>query len=201
MRRLAQAVSPALVALLLCPPSAFAAEKPEPSYYGPPPATESLDLTMYQRIRNEGMTHGKVMEFAAALTDGIGPRLTGSPNMKKANEWTRDTFTRIGLSNAHLEDWGEFGLGWYQVNTWARMISPDPEPLWLQAAPWTIATPGPVSGQVIYMPQVTPEAVEKLKGSLKGQDHPRRRNARDPGHREAALQPLHAGRARRDDRA
>ena len=38
----------------------------------------------------------------------------------KANEWTRDTLTKIGLENAHLEDWGEFGLGWQQLNTWAR---------------------------------------------------------------------------------
>jgi carboxypeptidase Q len=123
---------------------------------------------MYQRIRNEGMAHGKVMDFAAALADGIGPRLTGSPNMKKANEWTRETMTRIGLSNAHLEDWGEFGMGWFQVNTWARMISPDPEPLWMQAAPWSAATPGPVSGEVVYMPVATKDAVAKLAGTLKG---------------------------------
>ena len=106
-----------------------------PSYYGPQPATEDIDLTMYARIRTEGFTHGKVMQFGAALADGIGPRLTGSPNMAKANAWTRDTLTAIGLENAHLEDWGEFGMGWQQINTWARMVSPDPEPLWMQAAP------------------------------------------------------------------
>ena len=77
--------------------------KPVPSYYGPQPATESLDLAMYQRIRDEGFQHGKVMDFAEALNDGIGPRLTGSPNLAKANAWTRDTLTAIGLSNAHLE--------------------------------------------------------------------------------------------------
>jgi carboxypeptidase Q len=75
--------------------------KPVPSYYGPQPATETLDLAMYQRIREEGFQHGKVMDFAEALNDGIGPRLTGSPNLAKANAWTRDTLTAIGLSNAH----------------------------------------------------------------------------------------------------
>ena len=88
------------------------------------PATENLDLTMYQRIRDEGLNHSHVMEFASALADGIGPRLTASPNAMKANEWTRDTLTKIGLENAHLEDWGEFGLGWQQLNTWARMVTP-----------------------------------------------------------------------------
>jgi carboxypeptidase Q len=142
--------------------------KPVASYYGPQPATENIDLTMYQRIRDEGFQHGKVMEFAEALADGIGPRLTGSPNMAKANAWTRDTLTAIGLSNAHLEDWGDFGMGWFQVNTWARMVSPDPEPLWMQAAPWSPATKGPVSGEVVYVPLEDAKELDALKGKLAG---------------------------------
>src|SRR5271169_3283814 len=80
----------------------------KPSYEMPQPATETLDYAMYQRIRDEGLQHSHVMEFASGLMDGIGPRLTGSPNLKRANEWTRDQFTAMGCKNAHLEDWGEF---------------------------------------------------------------------------------------------
>ena len=138
-----------------------------PSYYGPQPAEENVDLTMYAKIRDEGLRHSHVMEFAGALMEGIGPRLTGSPNMAKANAWTRDTLTAIGLSNAHLEDWGEFGFGWQQINTWARMVSPDPEPLWLQSAPWSVATNGPIKGEVVYIDPATANA-EKLKGTLAG---------------------------------
>ncbi len=108
------------------------------------------------------------MDFAEALNDGIGPRLTGSPNMAKANAWTRDTLTAIGLSNAHLEDWGEFGMGWLQVNTWARMVSPDPEPLWMQSAPWSPATKGPVSGEIVYVPLTDAKELDALKGKLAG---------------------------------
>ena len=100
--------------------------------------------------------------------DGIGPRLTGSPNMAKANAWTRDTLTAIGLKNAHLEDWGEFGMGWQQINTWARMVTPDPEPLWLQAAPWSPATKGPVTGEVVYVAAERRADLDKLKGKLAG---------------------------------
>jgi carboxypeptidase Q len=139
-----------------------------PSYYGPQPATENIDLTMYARIREEGFKHSHVMEFADALSNGIGPRLTGSPNMAKANEWTKDTLTKIGLENAHLEDWGEFGMGWQQINTWGRMVSPDPEPLWLQAAPWSPSTNGPVSGEVVYINVQDVKDLEKYKGTLKG---------------------------------
>ena len=149
-------------------PPAAEAEKAVPSYYGPQPATEDLDLNMYARIREEGLQHGKVMQFGDALANGIGPRLTGSPNMAKANAWTRDTLTAIGLSNAHLEDWGDFGMGWQQINTWARMVSPDPEPLWMQAAPWSPSTNGAVTGEMAYIPLSTTADLDKWKGKLKG---------------------------------
>ncbi len=137
-------------------------------YYGAQPAMESLDLRMYGRIRAEGIAHGKAMEFASALADGIGPRLTGSPNMKKANEWTRDTLAKVGLENAHLEDWGEFGMGWYQINAWGRVVTPDPEPIWMQAAVWSAATSGPVRGEIAYLPLGDASELDAVKGTLKG---------------------------------
>ena len=137
-------------------------------YKGPQPAVESLDLGMYERIRSEGMAHGKAMDFAIALCDDIGPRLTGSPNMKRANDWSRDTLAKIGLENAHLEDWGEFGMGWYQINTWGRMVTPEPEPIWMQAAPWSVGTRGPVSGEIVFIHLIDASQVDRFKGTLKG---------------------------------
>ena len=149
-------------------PVALAQGKKEPSYYGPQPATENVDLNMYAQIRAEGLTHSHVMEYISGLSDGIGPRLTGSPNMKKANEWTRDRMTEAGLVNAHLEDWGEFGMGWAQVNSWARMITPDTEPLWIQATPWSAATKGAVSGDAVLLELTTEADLAKYKGKLAG---------------------------------
>jgi len=147
------------------PPAAPAATDP---YAEVQPATETLDLAMYQRIRDEGLNHSHVMEFATALMDGIGPRLTGSPNLAKANAWTRDTLTKIGLENARLEDWGEFGLGWQQLNTWARMTSPDTAILIVQATPWSPGTPGPVTGDVVYVNIQTEKDFDQYKGKLAG---------------------------------
>jgi hypothetical protein len=132
------------------------------------PATEALDLNMYERIRDEGLNHSHVMEFATALMDGIGPRLTGSPNLAKANAWTRDTLTKIGLDNAHLEDWGEFGLGWQQLNTWARMVTPDTAVLIVQATPWSPATSGPVTGDVVFVNIQSEKDFDQYKGKLEG---------------------------------
>ena len=157
----------ALCCVLLCP-TCLQSQPPLGVKANPP--IESIDLDMYTRIRDEGFLHSHVMEFAEALMDGIGPRLTGSPKMAKANSWTRDTLTKIGLENAHLEDWGEFGMGWQQTNAWARIVSPDQEPLWLQAAPWSAATNGPVTGEAVYLDPatLTPNDLMKLKGTLSG---------------------------------
>jgi len=140
----------------------------KPSYELPQPAKENLDYTMYQQIRNEGLVHSHVMEFASALMDGIGPRLTGSPNLKRANEWTRDQLAAMGCSNAHLEDWGEFGMGWQQLNTWTRMASPDTAVFITQAAPWSPSSNGTISGQAIWMDVKKEEDLDKYKGKLAG---------------------------------
>src|SRR6202047_1890014 len=154
--------------------SLYAADKPKPApaatdpYAEVQPASEALDMAMYQRIRDEGLNHSHVMEFGSALTDGIGPRLTGSPNAKKANEWTRDTLTKVGLENARLEDWGEFGLGWQQLNTWARMTAPDTAVLIVQATPWSPSTPAPVPGEVAFVKIDADKDFDQYKGKLAG---------------------------------
>src|SRR5580693_1013901 len=140
----------------------------KPSYELPQPAKENLDLNMYQQIRIEGLTHSHVTEYASALMDGIGPRLTGSPNVKRANEWTRDQLAAMGCSNAHLEDWGEFGMGWQQLNTWTRMASPDTAVFITQAAPWSPSSNGTISGQAISMDVKKEEDLDKYKGKLSG---------------------------------
>ncbi|MDR3753615.1 MAG: M20/M25/M40 family metallo-hydrolase [Terracidiphilus sp.] len=168
---------PAAVLAAALPLYAANKPKPAPAPQPPPqvdpyaevqPATESLDLNMYQRIRNEGLNDSHVMEFAGALMDDIGPRLTGSPNARKANEWVRDTLTELGLANAHLEDWGEFGLGWQQLNTWARMVTPDTAVLIVQATPWSPSTPGPVTGDVVFVSIQTEKDFDQYKGKLAG---------------------------------
>ena len=134
----------------------------------PQPAVEKLDLAMYQRIREEGLQRSHVMDYASALADGIGPRLTGSPNMAKANAWTRDQLTAMGCVNAHLEDWGEFGMGWQQLNTWVRMVTPDTAVFIAQATPWSPATAGPVTGDAVYVNLQDEKDFDTYRGKLAG---------------------------------
>jgi carboxypeptidase Q len=129
---------------------------------------EKVDLETISRIRYEGFRDSKVMELASGLMDAIGERLTGSPNMKRANEWTRDQLTAMGLSNAHLESWGPFGRGWANQYVNARMTSPDVVPLLVYAKAWTPGTNGVVSGKCVRANIEEKKDFDKYRGKLAG---------------------------------
>jgi carboxypeptidase Q len=131
-------------------------------------AQEKVDLDTISRIRYEGFHDSKIMEIASDLMDGIGERLTGSPNMKKANEWTRDELTSFGLVNAHLEPWGPFGRGWANEYINVHMVAPDIAPIIAYAKAWTPGTNGTVRGQVVRVNIRTPQDFARYKGKLAG---------------------------------
>jgi len=126
------------------------------------------DLTVVTEIRQEGFRHSQVMDILSGLTDGIGERLTGSPNLKKANEWTRDKLTDFGLVNAHLEPWGPFGRGWSNEFTSVRMIAPDTAMLYALPKAWTNGTEGAVKGDVVMLKVDTIADLEQYRGKLAG---------------------------------
>jgi len=147
-----------LSVMILCSlPSLWSQEKPE-----------KVDLETITRIRYEGFRNSKVMELASGLMDSIGERLTGSPNMKRANEWTRDQLTAMGLSNAHLESWGPFGRGWANQYVNVRMTSPDLAPLLAYAKAWTPGTNGVVTGKCIRVTIDDKKDFDKYRGKLAG---------------------------------
>ena len=129
--------------------------------------TDAVDLGVVTQIRQEGFHNSQVMQTATGLIDGIGERLTGSPNVKRANEWTRDQFTKWGLQNAHLEPY-KFGRGWQNEFTSVRMVSPDFMELIAYPKAWTASTTGIVKGPAVSVIAKRPEDLEKYKGQLAG---------------------------------
>jgi hypothetical protein len=99
---------------------------------------------MLTRIRQEGFRQSRVMDTVSELSDRIGPRLTGSANLRKANDWTRDQLGSWGLANAHLESWGPFGAAWAFESASVRMVAPDVAQLYAIPRPWTPGTKGTV---------------------------------------------------------
>lgn len=120
------------------------------------------------RIRDEGMNRSQVMQTLSYLSDVIGPRLTASPGMKRANNWTRETLEKWGMQNAHLEAWGPFGRGWSLKRFSAQIVDPLNIPLIAYPKAWSPATKGAITGDVVYLDAKTEADLEKYKGKLKG---------------------------------
>jgi carboxypeptidase Q len=129
---------------------------------------EKVDLDAVNKIKEQGLKNSKVMEYLSYMTDVYGPRLTGSPQLKAAQEWAKKTFTEIGLQNSHLESWGPFGRGWSLEGFSASMIKPTYAPLIAYPKAWSGSTKGTVRGEVVYLNVKTDADFDKYKGKLKG---------------------------------
>lgn len=125
------------------------------------------DLHTVTRIRQEGFRNSQVMRYAQTLTDRIGARLTGSPAMKQANEWTRDEFVKMGLANARLEAY-PFGRGWSSDSSSVRMIAPTTVQLYGLPMAWSPGTGGPLRAGVVKVKLEAKEDLEANKGKLTG---------------------------------
>ncbi len=131
-------------------------------------ADEPVDWDMVNRIRTEGFHRSRVMDTLQHLTDRIGPRLTGSPAMKSANEWTKWQLAEWGLENAHLEAWGPFGRGWSFDRISVHMLSPRKTPLLALPKAWTPGTKRKTKGLAINAVLEEADDFEDFKGKLEG---------------------------------
>ncbi len=128
---------------------------------------EQLDYAMIGKIREEGLNRSQVMDHIIWLSDVYGPRLTGSPAIKQAGDWTMKKFSEWGLANAHQESW-PFGKGWSLVRFSAHMTEPQVSPLIGYPKSWTPGTNGTINADVVYTPISSEADFEKYRGKLKG---------------------------------
>jgi len=132
-----------------------------------PPTVYQAPKDVIDKIKEEGSKNSQVMQTLSYLTDVIGARLTGSPAMKRSNEWTRNQMTKWGLQNAKLEAWGPFGRGWTLKNFDAQVVAPYGIPLIAYPKAWSPSTKGAVTSEVIFFDVKTDADFDKYKGKLK----------------------------------
>jgi hypothetical protein len=139
-----------------------------PALAGPDTAAprERIDLDVIARIRDEGLTRSQLPQTLSYLTEVIGPRLTGSPSLRKANEWTRTTLAGWGLSNAKEEAWGPFGRGWSSERFAAQVIAPVNIPLIAYPKAWSTGWSG--TAELVWLDAAREDALAAYKGKLKG---------------------------------
>lgn len=133
------------------------------------PQSEPVDLEIINRIKNEAAHQSQIMETVGYLTDVIGPRLTGSPGLRKAQQYAIERLSSWGAANARLEPWGKpFGRGWSLEHFTANMVSPAFSSLIAYPKAWSAPTNGPVRGEVVFFEVKTEADLLKYKGKLKG---------------------------------
>ncbi len=154
-------------------PAASAAQSPgKPAKAAPASASASVPepggeaKAVTQAILDEIDKHSELMANIEYLCDMIGPRLTGSPGLNRANHWTRDRFRQYGLSNAHLEPW-TIERAWTRGDAKGRVIVPVEQRLVLESAGWSPSTRGPVRGPVVHVKAQSTDELAAYRGKLR----------------------------------
>lgn len=128
-------------------------------------ADEHTDMA--NKIRAEGFYNSHVMATLSHLTNKIGPRLSGSPQLIEANNWTMQTLKDWGMSNSHLEGF-EFGRGWSHDSASVDLVMPRKVSFHGIPVAWTPGTNGRIQGEVVFLDAVTSDELENYKGKVSG---------------------------------
>src|SRR5271167_880913 len=107
-----------------------------------------------QKIAGEVKAHSELVKNLEYLTTQIGPRLTGSPQMQAASEWTLKRFKDYGV-DAHLET-AEIAHSWTRGLETAEITSPIQQRIGIRAFGWSKATNGEIFGNVVLLDLKTP---------------------------------------------
>ena len=128
---------------------------------------EPVDAAMNTKIRDEGLNRSQVYAMFNHLVDTIGPRLTASPEHKRAADWARDMAAKWGLANPRVEPF-EFGRGWALDKFTIEMIEPRYMPLVGYPEAWSPSTKGEIVTSAVFLAGKTPEDVEAMQSQFKG---------------------------------
>jgi hypothetical protein len=132
----------------------------------PAAAQEPVHWDVVNRIRHEGFENSRVMDFAGYLTDVIGPRLTGSPNMRQAQSWTMRQMEEMGLARIEREPWGDETVGWDIERISVHMTEPDYQMIVAYPLAFTPGTDGRIVGPAVIATIRDATDFDRYRGSL-----------------------------------
>src|SRR5262245_26724071 len=84
--------------------------------------TYSTADPVVRQIWTEGMNNSQAYKLAQVLSDSIGPRLTGTPGIKRGNDWLVATYKSWGVE-ARNEEYGKW-RGWRRGTTHVDLMTP-----------------------------------------------------------------------------
>lgn len=126
------------------------------------------NIQIVEDLVKEGTDHSQLEQLAYELTDVIGPRLVGTPQMQKAHDWAVEIYKNWGIA-AQNEQWGEW-RGWERGITHIDLISPRVVSLEGMQLAWSPGTKGgPIKGELIIIPELKDStAFQKWIPQVKG---------------------------------
>ena len=130
-------------------------------------AQEPVDMAAIAKIRDEGLNRSQVLKTFEHFTEAIGPRLTGSPAAKAADDYAVQLLKQWGVANAHLEPW-EFGRGWQLEKSNVELTEPRYTPLIGYPEAWSASTSGEIVGTPVFIGNKSLSELQAMKGQLKG---------------------------------
>ena len=130
-------------------------------------ASQSPNDATASRLVGEVFTNGRQMKYLAALSDGIGSRLTGSSGARRAEEAMEAEMKRLGLANVHREAF-TIPVSWERGTAQASMVSHGNRVLSVASYTWSPGTSGAVEGDLVEVGAGRPEDIASARGRLKG---------------------------------
>jgi carboxypeptidase Q len=151
--------------------------------------TERVDLNVMHKIKTAEIGEGgggggggrgggrggsRVMDTMFHLSDQYGPRLTNSPQFRRAGDWAVTQLKEWGMSNVHLEKWATAGGRGGPIPSWemagysGAMVEPTYMPIIGYPQAWSGSTSGMVTGEPIIAQIQTPDDLTKWHGKLSG---------------------------------
>ncbi|HRI44840.1 MAG TPA: M20/M25/M40 family metallo-hydrolase [Fimbriimonadaceae bacterium] len=153
-------------------------------------ASAQADQATVQRIVQHGKNENQVMRHLWHLSKNIGPRLTGSPKLLQACDWTMLRFKEFGLKNVHLDYWGEVPVGFERgERQTGRMVAPYEWDFEFTTPAWSPGTGVKRRGVAILEPTTMAE-YEKVKGKLRWAWLISQGGTRQPGSERAQVDAL-----------
>ena len=126
-----------------------------------------VDQATIAKIRGEAITNSQAMDTHWWLSEGLGPRPTGSPGYQAAADWAMKKFNEWGLKNVHVERF-PFGQGWTIDRFSIHLLTPQPQPLIGMPRWYSGSTNGTITSEVVYVKAANEADLAKYKGQLTG---------------------------------
>jgi carboxypeptidase Q len=119
-------------------------------------------------ITAQGVVTASVARDLSWLVDRIGPRLTGSAAMRRANDWALERLVAHGADSAWLEPY-VFGATWERGTATMRLLEPHRrEIVGVASWAWAPGTDGPLAAPVVAIGARTEAEFARQSGRIRG---------------------------------